>query len=111
MGQDTRMEPGGEVEAPAGYDQHGQTQQQDAPPWVAGLERWTYFSARLRGPYGRRADFDLFLYRRDGRRSLERSRRLGSREYVARWLPPGRHEAAIASYRGYGGYRVRFDYD
>jgi hypothetical protein len=75
------------------------------------LDVWTYFSAHLRGPLGRRADFDLYLYRRGGRRPLERSQRPASRERVARWLGPGRYEIVVHSYRGYGGYRVRFDYN
>jgi hypothetical protein len=45
MEQDTTMEPGGEVEAPAGYDQAPQAQHDEAPPWVAGLER--SFAERL----------------------------------------------------------------
>lgn len=71
----------------------------------------TFFSATLRGPGGRRNDLDLFLWRRDGRRPLRKSVRLGSREYVERVLAAGSYEVGVAAYRGRGSFRLVVDLD
>lgn len=71
----------------------------------------TFFSAVLRGPRGRRNDLDLFLWRRNGRRALEKSRKRNSRERVERVLLPGRYEVGVYAYRGRGRYRLVLDLD
>jgi hypothetical protein len=73
------------------------------------LEVHTFFEARLTGPGGRRNDFDLFLYRRGGRRPIALSARRRSREHIERLLAPGRYEVVPFAYKGRGRYRLRVD--
>jgi hypothetical protein len=75
------------------------------------LTTHTFFQAVLRGPRSRRADLDLYLYRRGSRRPLERSTRRRSRESVDRILPPGRYEVGVHAYGRGGGYRLRLNLD
>ena len=68
------------------------------------LRDWTFLSMRLTGP--RRADLDLYLFPRDGRRPLARSRGRTSRERILRILPPGRYDAVIHASRAGGTGRL-----
>jgi hypothetical protein len=71
------------------------------------LDDWTALDIRLGVP-GRR-NFDLYLYRRGGRRPLARSRRRGSRDerIAGRFYPPGSYTVLVRSRRGSGRAPMR----
>jgi len=62
------------------------------------VRHWTFLAITLRGPRG--TDFDLFLYKRGGRRPIARSIRPGSRERIERIVKPGQYVAVAYAYRG-----------
>lgn len=77
--------------------------------WMLSVRHWTWLTAALRGPS--RADLDLYLYRRGGRRPLRRSERLGSLERIVYTLRPGRYEVAVRAARASGRATVRVSLD
>ena len=67
------------------------------------LDTHAFISAVVSGP--RRADLDLFVFRRGGRRPLAASTGTSSRERVRRLLPPGDYDLAVFGARASGSYR------
>ena len=65
------------------------------------LETYAFISVVVSG--SARADLDLFLFRRGGRRPLAASTGAGSRERVRRLLPPGDYDLAVFG-AGVGGH-------
>lgn len=68
-------------------------------------QNWHFITVGMTGT--RRADLDLYIYKRGGRRPLERSSRRGSRERIWTVLPPGRYEVAVYAYRQTGRGKVK----
>jgi hypothetical protein len=74
------------------------------------LDDWRFVTIDLRGPP--RAALALYLYERNGRRSVAKSVRPGtSRERVEYVAPPGRYDVVVHAYRRSGNGSVRINLD
>lgn len=74
------------------------------------LDDWRFVTIVLRGPA--RADLDLYLYERGGRRAVAKSIRFGtSRERIEYVAPPGRYDIVVHAYRRSGNGSVRIYLD
>jgi hypothetical protein len=75
--------------------------------WTLSVKHWTRLTAAVRGP--RRADLDLFLYRRGRSAPLGRSLGPGSLERIARTVRPGTYVIAVRAVGAGGRARVRVE--
>lgn len=75
--------------------------------WTFSVRHWTRLTAMVRGP--RRANLDLFLYRRGRSAPLGRSLGPGSVGRIARTVRPGTYVVAVRAVRAGGRARIRVE--